>query len=147
MLATVKVLQSKNASTGTMSMSKKLMSINDSFTASLAPPPPPPTSCIPNGEVNKTGVKANNISNIKPNPCVAVGPPPAEQKSMSFKDNPLREENEESNGSAHTPVTTSLSQRQHPPVKPNSLILVPHQEQCWHESYNFTEYIQKLNMQ
>ena len=137
MLATVKVLQSKNASTGTMSMSKKLMSINDSFTASLAPPPPPPTSCIPNGEVTKTGVKANNISNTKPNPCVAVGPPPAAslqpQKSLSFKDNPQREENKDSNGDTHTPVTTSLSQRQPPPVKPNSLILVPHQEQCCHE--------------
>ena len=126
MLATVKVLQSKNASTGTMSMSKKLMAINDSFTASLAPPP---TSCIPNGEVNENAVKQNNISNVKPNPCVAVGPPPPslqQQKSLSFKDNPPREENKESNGGTHTPA--SLSQRQPPPVKPNSLILVPHQK-------------------
>ena len=128
MLATVKVLQSKNASTGTMSMSKKLMAINDSFTASLAPPPPPPASCLPNGEVNKS-VKNNNITNNKPNPCVAVGPPPLQtQKSLSSKDNPRREENNESNGGTNTTVLSSFSQKQQPPVKPNSLILVPHQK-------------------
>ena len=127
MLATVKVLQAKNASTGTMSMSKKLLAINDSFSASLAPPPPP-ASCLPNGEVNKA-VKNNNITNNKPNPCVAVGPPPLQtQKSLSFKDNPQREDNKESNGGTHTTVSSSFSQTQPPPVKPNSLILVPHQK-------------------
>ena len=119
MLATVKVLQAKNASTGTMSMSKRLLAINDAFSAASAPAP---AARLPaaNGDVIKT-VKNNNISDNKTNPCVAVL---GQQKSLSFKDNPPGEVNL-SNG-CHAASAVAASQP--PPVKPNSLILVPHQK-------------------
>ena len=64
MLATVKLLQSKNASTGTISMSKRLMAINEAFSANLGTGP---ILSLPNGSARPLPAPAT-----KPNLCVTA---------------------------------------------------------------------------
>lgn len=95
MLATIKILQAKNASTGTISMSKRLMAIQETFSANLGPNNP--ALVIKNGDINKNQ-KCQTICNT------------------STSITPITE-----NGKAETANSSTVPSK---PCKPNSLILV-----------------------
>ena len=84
MLSTIKILQAKNASTGTISMSKRLMAIQETFSSNLAANNP--ATVIRNGDINKEQKCETKMSSqavvptkpCKPNSLVLV----ANQQSL-----------------------------------------------------------------
>ena len=142
MLSTIKILQAKNASTGTISMSKRLMAIQETFSTNLGPNPPPgqPLSLTRNGDVNKNQKCETNSSGSLPTPA-----PPATSASPAAPAAPVAPAAPAAPAAAAGPVPPSSQNGWKPspvvgppgplapasgpacgPCKPNSLILVPH---------------------
>ena len=118
MLSTIKILQAKNASTGTISMSKRLMAIQETFSTNLGPNqgPPLPLSLTRNGDVNKNQ-KCETNSSSPPAPAPPTAPT-----------NPVPPSSE--NGCKPTTASSSPpASNPSKPYKPNSLILVPNHQQ------------------
>ena len=118
MLATIRLLQAKNASTGTMSMSKKLSALQEAFSHTTVnnAPGQPPLLALPNGDVNKNKNGPVTLPQ-KPvsNPCVSV------PNNKSSYDKTV--------SSDGVPVPSKPSDSLDcKPTKPNTLILVPNQK-------------------
>ena len=116
MLSTIKILQAKNASTGTISMSKRLMAIQETFSTNLGSNQGPnhPLSLTRNGDVNKNQKCETNSSSSLPPPA----PPPSAPSVAPAAPVPASSEN----GWKPSPVSSPPVSN---PCKPNSLILVP----------------------
>lgn len=129
MLATIKLLQAKNASTGTMSMSKRLAALQDAFANSTNNPGPGqlPALVLPNGDVNKND--KNTGKGPPMNPCVSVPNKSSDDKpsNMSTPSSAVT--------STKSPPSSSAPCENSKPEKPNSLILVPNQRSI-HELSN-----------
>ena len=104
MLSTIKILQAKNASTGTISMSKRLMAIQETFSSNLGANNP--ALVLRNGDINKNQ-KCETICST------------AATSSAGTSVTPV-------NGKTET-RTLIPSTAPNKPCKPNSLILVPNQ--------------------
>lgn len=130
MLLTLKLLQAKNASTGTISMSKRIMAIQEAFIQNTL------------GQTNSAiATSSNEISDKKPVPNVKDKPPPlaingnkpvsiSSEKTPLLSNNPAEEKPKIHNGNpSDTVVSPSYIPEQVKAIKkPNSLILVPHQQ-------------------
>ena len=113
MLSTIKILQAKNASTGTISMSKRLMAIQETFSTNLGcnQGPNHPLSLTRNGDVNKNQkCETNSSSSLPPTAPTAPAAPVEASSKNGWKPSTV---------GASPPAPTSN------PCKPNSLILVP----------------------
>ena len=134
MMATIKLLQAKNASTGTISMSKRLMAIHEAFSSNTGPKPVP-ALVLPNGDVNKNSACSHNGTQLSnPNPCVTVPTKSYDDKAKVSCSNMSTPTMTSSSSASHS-VTPSnpISPPPAPPPaqpvkhqKPNSLILQPH---------------------
>jgi len=130
MLLTLKLLQAKNASTGTISMSKRIMAIQEAFIQNTL------------GQTNSAiAISSNQISdkktlpNVKdkPSPLLINGNKPCSinsEKTPLLSNNPAEEKQKVHNCK---PSDAVISTRYIPDQvkaikKPNSLILVPHQQ-------------------
>ena len=125
MLATVKLLQSKNASTGTISMSKRLMAINEAFSANLGTGP---ILSLPNGSARPLPAPAT-----KPNLCVTASTALSVTSCSSASNGSSSSNGSTSHGSSASqpppaPIPAPSHNGGHTHAKPSSLILVPHHE-------------------
>ena len=134
MLSTIKLLQAKNASTGTISMSKRLMAIHDVFSSNITNGP---ALALPNGDLNK---KNSNL--VNPNPCVSVTTAAKSYEDKTKVTPPSNGTrtivpNSQSTLSPSSSKPSLASNSSQPPKqpKPNSLILVPNQKNI-HELSN-----------
>jgi len=132
MLLTLKLLQAKNASTGTISMSKRIMAIQEAFIQNTL------------GQTNNAiSTSSNEIQDKKPLQNIKDKPPLLlrngdvqkklvinSEKTPLLLQNPTEEKPKvPSDNSSETPVLVGQAPDQVKPVrKPNSLILVPHQQ-------------------
>ena len=121
MLSTIKILQAKNASTGTISMSKRLMAIQETFSTNLGSNQGPnhPLSLTRNGDVNKNQkCETNSSSSSLPPPAPPPPPPPSAAPAAPAA--PVLASS--GNGWKPSPLVSPSASN---PSKPNSLILVP----------------------
>ena len=120
MLATVKLLQSKNASTGTISMSKRLMAINEAFSANLGTGP---ILSLPNGSARPLPAPAT-----KPNLCVTASTALSVTSCSSASNGSSSHGSSASQPRPAPDPVPAPSHNGHTHAKPSSLILVPHHE-------------------